>query len=63
MDWAAEHEHSIPVVAFTEVHNHPSQPVMRRLGMLPAGLIYRSGPVQGRQRSHPDAPFALYRFR
>jgi len=63
LNWAAEHEHSIPVVAFTEVHNQASQAVMRRLGMLPAGVIYRSGLVQGRLGSHPGAPFALYRLR
>ena len=61
LNWAAKHEPNIPVVAFTEVHNHASQAVMRRLGMLPAGVIYRSGLVQGRRGNHPDAPFALYR--
>ena len=63
LNWAAEHEHGIPVVAFTEVHNHASQAVMRRLGMVPAVVIYQSGLVQGREGSHPDAPFALYRVR
>ena len=59
--WADEYEPSSPVVAFTEVHNHASQAVMRRLGMRPAGLIRREGLIEGESGLHPDAPFALYR--
>lgn len=59
--WADEHEDGTPVVAFTEVHNHASQAVMRRLGMRPAGLIRRGGLIEGQPGLHPDAPFALYR--
>ncbi len=61
LTWAAVHEPGMPVVAFTEVHNHASQAVMRRLGMRPAGVIRREGLVEGRPGLHPDAPFALYR--
>jgi RimJ/RimL family protein N-acetyltransferase len=63
LNWADEHEPGIPVIAFTEVHNHASRSVMRRLGMLPAGVIHRNGLGQGRQGNHPDAPFAVYRYR
>ncbi|SDS56849.1 Protein N-acetyltransferase, RimJ/RimL family [Friedmanniella luteola] len=59
--WADEHEAGTPVVAFTEVHNHASRAVMRRLGMRPARLIRREGLIEGRPGLHPDAPFALYR--
>lgn len=59
--WADEHEASTPVIAFTEVHNHASQAVMRRLGMRPAGLIRREGLIEGQSGLHPNAPFALYR--
>lgn len=58
--WAHEHEASTPVIAFTEVHNHASQAVMRRLGMRPAGLIRREGLIEGQSGLHPNAPFALY---
>jgi len=59
--WAAEHEPHTPVVAFTEMHNHASQAVMRHLGMLPAGVIRREGLMEGQSGLQPDAPFALYR--
>lgn len=59
--WADEHEASTPVIAFTEVHNHASQGVMRRLGMRPAGLIRREGLIEGQSGLHPNAPLALYR--
>jgi RimJ/RimL family protein N-acetyltransferase len=62
LDWAAIHEPRTPIVAFTEVHNQPSQAVMRRLGMRPAGMIRRMGLVEGRPGLQPDAPFALYRL-
>lgn len=61
--WASEHESDTPIVAFTEVHNHASQAVMRRLRMRPAGLIRREGLIEGQCGLHPDAPFALYRKR
>ena len=35
--WADEYQAGTPVIAFTEVHNHASQAVMRRLEMRPAG--------------------------
>jgi RimJ/RimL family protein N-acetyltransferase len=59
--WAAAHHPNLPVVAFTEVHNHASRAVMERLGMRPAGIILLAGLVEGRTGVHPDAPFALYR--
>ena len=59
--WAVEHQPDLPVVAFTEVHNHASRAVMERLGMRAAGIIRRAGLVEGRTGVHPDAPFALYR--
>jgi RimJ/RimL family protein N-acetyltransferase len=62
LGWAAEHHPDTPVVAFTEVHNHASRAVMRRLGMRPAGEIRREGLVEGHPGLHPDAPFALYRL-
>jgi RimJ/RimL family protein N-acetyltransferase len=62
LTWAAEHFPDVPVVAFTEVHNHASRAVMERLGMRCAGIIRRDGLVQGRTGVHPDAPFALYRL-
>ena len=62
LDWAAECENGVPIVSFTEIHNHASQAVMRRLGMRPAGVLYRNGLVQGRPGIHANAPFALYRF-
>ncbi len=61
--WATEHESGTPIVTFTEVHNHASQAVMRRLGMWPAGLIRREGLIEGKYGLYPDAPFALYRER
>jgi RimJ/RimL family protein N-acetyltransferase len=51
------------VVAFTELHNHRSRAVMRRLGLRFDTVIHRSGLVDGRTGIHPDAPFALYRLR
>ena len=60
--WAAEHQPNLPIVAFTEVHNHASLAVMKRLGMRPAGIIRREGLIEGRTGLHPDAPFALYRL-
>lgn len=60
--WAAEHQPEVPVVAFTEVHNHASRAVMDRLGMQPAGIIRRPGLLEGRTGVHPDAPFALHRL-
>lgn len=62
LDWAALHQPDVPVVAFTEVHNHASRAVMERLGMHPAGIIRREGLIEGRTGMHPDAPFALYRL-
>ena len=59
--WADEHDPDMPVIAFTEVHNHASQAVMRRLGMRPAGLIRREGLIEGQSGLHLNAPFALYR--
>ena len=61
IDWAAAFFPHLPVVSFTEVHNLPSQAVMRRLGLREAGVIHRSGLVAGRPGLQPDAPFALYR--
>jgi RimJ/RimL family protein N-acetyltransferase len=60
--WASEHQPGVPVVAFTEVHNHASRAVMERLGMRPVGTIRRAGLVEGRVGVYPDAPFALYRL-
>jgi RimJ/RimL family protein N-acetyltransferase len=59
--WAADHEPGTPIVAFTEVHNHASQAVMRRLGMRLVGEIRRQGLLEGRSGLHPEAPFVLYR--
>jgi len=61
LSWADEHEAGTPIIAFTEVHNHASQAVMRRLGMRPAGQIQREGLVEGQSGLHANAPFALYR--
>jgi RimJ/RimL family protein N-acetyltransferase len=60
--WAAEHQPHLPVVAFTEVHNHASLAVMERLGMRRVGIIRRAGLLEGRTGVRPDAPFALYRL-
>jgi RimJ/RimL family protein N-acetyltransferase len=60
--WAGDHEPGTPIIAFTEVHNHASQAVMRRLGMRLAGQIRRQGLLEGRSGVHPDAPFVLYRL-
>ena len=59
--WVAERHPDLPVVSFTEVHNHASQAVMERLGLRHVGTIRRAGLVEGRTGLHPDAPFALYR--
>ena len=61
LGWAATYLPHLPVVAFTEVHNHASRAVMRRLGLRDAGVILREGLVEGSSGLHPDAPFALYR--
>lgn len=61
LTWAAEHRPGLPVVSFTEVHNHASRAVMERLGMRHVGTIRREGLVEGRDGLQPDAPFALYR--
>ena len=63
IEWAAECENGVPIVSFTEVHNQASLAVMRRLGMQPAGSLYRNGLVQGQPGIHASAPFALYRLR
>lgn len=60
--WAAEHHPALPIVAFTELHNHASRAVMERLGLQQAGVIRRMGLVEGRPGLHSDAPFALYRL-
>ena len=60
--WAAEYQPVLPIVAFTEVHNHASRAVMERLGMRPVGIIHREGVIEGRTGVHPNAPFALYRL-
>lgn len=62
VDWAAEHHPDLPVVAFTEVHNHASRAVMERIGMRSAGVLRRPGLVAGLDGVQPDAPFALYRW-
>jgi len=59
--WATRHHPALPVVAFTEVHNHASRAVMERLGLRPAGIIQREGLIEGQAGLHADAPFALYR--
>lgn len=62
IDWAAQHQPGVAVVAFTEVHNRASRAVIERLGMHPVGIIRRAGLVEGRFGMQPDAPFALYRL-
>jgi RimJ/RimL family protein N-acetyltransferase len=61
--WAARHHPSLPVVAFTEVHNRASRAVAERLGLHLAGTIHREGLIEGRTGVHQGAPFALYRDR
>ena len=61
IEWAARHDRSLPIVAFTEVHNRASRAVAERLGMRHAGTIHREGLIEGREGLHPDAPFVLYR--
>jgi len=41
--WAAAFFPHLPVVSFTEVHNLPSQAVMRHLAMRDAGVMHREG--------------------
>jgi len=60
--WAVEHYRGTPIVAFTEVHNDPSQAVMRRLEMQPVGEIRREGLVEGELGIHPDARCAHNRL-
>ncbi len=62
LDWAAKHEPETPIVAFSEVHNHASQAVMRHLSMRQVGVIRREGLIEGSPGIHADAPFALYRL-
>lgn len=62
LDWAAQHQPDVPVVAFTEVHNRASRAVMERLAMHLVGTIRRTGLVEGRAGLQSDAPFALYRL-
>lgn len=61
LDWAATFFPELPVVAFTEIHNHASLAVMRRIGLHDSGLIYHQGLVAGQAGLHARAPFALYR--
>jgi RimJ/RimL family protein N-acetyltransferase len=60
--WAATYQPGTPVVAFTELHNHRSRAVMRRLGLRFDTVISRSGLIEGRIGIHPNAPFGLYRL-
>ena len=60
LDVAFDELQAARVVAFTEVHNHASLAVMRRLGMRPRRLIHRPGLVAGAKGVHEHAPFALY---
>ncbi|HYI54324.1 MAG TPA: GNAT family N-acetyltransferase [Microlunatus sp.] len=62
LGWASEYRPELPVVAFTEVHNHPSRAVMERLGLRQVGVIRRDGLVEGRVGVQCGAPFALYRL-
>ena len=62
LSWAATFHPDTGVVSFTEVHNHASRAVMRHLDLRPAGVIHRSGLVEGRAGIHLNAPFALYRL-
>lgn len=62
LTWAATYKPLTPIVAFTELHNHASQAVMRRLKLRSVGVIHRKGLVEGQPGIHPDAPFALYRL-
>ena len=59
--WASTFFPTVPVVAFTEVHNEASVAVMRRLGLRDAGVLRRAGLVAGKAGLQADAPFALYR--
>jgi len=62
LGWAARHQPDVPVVAYTEVHNHASRAVMGRLEMRHVATIRREGLIEGRSGLHPDAPFSLYRL-
>lgn len=62
LEWAGTFFPGIKVVAFTEVHNHASRAVMRRLGLLDSGIIYRPGRMPGRPGVYPVAPFAVARL-
>jgi len=70
LTWAARHEPHMPIIAFTEVHNHASRAIMRRLHMRPAGKIRREASSRasracirtrrsryiGSERSRADVP-------
>jgi RimJ/RimL family protein N-acetyltransferase len=61
IDWAGRYHPSLPIVAFTEVHNRASRAVAERLGLRHVGTIHREGLVERHVGLQPDAPFALYR--
>ena len=61
LNWAAQYQPDLQIVAFTEVHNRASRDVAERLGMQMVGVIQWEGLIEGRSGINPDAPFALYR--
>ena len=61
LDRAATAFPDLPVISFTEVHNHASRAVMRRIGLRDVGVIRREGLIAGRDGLLADAPFALSR--